>query len=312
MTTKKKVGVITGPTGVGKTRLSLEVAERLEGEIINGDATALYRGMDIGTDKPKPQERARVPHHLLDVADPSEGIHVARYAELVQEAVADILLRGKKPLLVGGSILYIRAATLGYRFPPVPPDPAFRQAMERRASEEGKEALYRELLSIDPEVKAFIHPHNVRRVIRALEIYRATGEPPSRHLRRPPQPTLERRVVALTRPRDQLRRLIRERIDRELAEGFIQEVEELLRRYPKDLPAFQTLGYREIIRYLEGELTREELPEAIFRRTWQLARRQYTWLRREEDVLWLDLGALDFAEAVDRTVAIFADFFSAP
>ncbi|MDI3269562.1 MAG: tRNA (adenosine(37)-N6)-dimethylallyltransferase MiaA [Bacillota bacterium] len=306
----KRVGVITGPTGVGKTGLSLEVARRLEAEIINGDATALYRGMDIGTDKPRAEARAHVPHHLLDVVDPPEGIHVARYAQLAREAVEDILSRGKRPLFVGGSLLYIRAATLGYFFSPVPPDPSFRQALERRAEREGPEALYRELVAIDPEVVTFVHPRNLRRIIRALEIHRATGEPPSLHLRQKPVPPFARKVVALTRPREELRRLIRQRIFRELEEGFVREVEDLLARYPRDLPVFQTLGYREIIRYLDGHLSWAELPEAIFARTWQLARRQYTWLRREPDVVWLDLGTLSLAEAISEAVGLLGDFFA--
>lgn len=296
--------VILGPTAVGKTDLALDLAPRLGGEIVSADSTQVYRGMDIGTDKPPPEARRRVPHHLVDLRDPDEGFDVATYQRLAGEAVANIAARGRLPMLVGGSGLYIRAVVEGYQFLPAGADPAVREELARRAAERGAEDLLSELVAVDPAAARAIGPGNTRRLIRALEVYRVTGRPISTaHRQPPPYHTLK---LGLTRHREELYRRIEARVERELADGLVEEVAGLLRRYPPDLPAFQAVGYKEVIGYLQGRYDRTAMVALLKRNTRRLAKKQMTWFRRERDVIWLDAGAYDrrglaaAAEAVVR------------
>lgn len=298
--------VILGPTAVGKTALALRLARRLEGEIVSADSAMIYRGMDIGTDKPSPAERAEIPHHLMDVCDPDQPFSVWEYQRRARAAIAAVAARGRLPLLVGGTGLYIRAVIRPwYAFAPAPPDPALRAELAARAAAAGGAALHRELAAVDPEAAARIGPHNVRRLVRALEVYRVTGVPFSRWLERaraaaaPPYDAL---LVGLTRAREDLYRRIEARVEDQLRRGLVAEVRSLLAHgYSPALPALQALGYKEVIAYLEGRVPYEEMVRLLKRNTRRYAKRQETWFRREEGVRWFDLTR-ESAEAVEEAV----------
>ena len=274
--------VIAGPTGVGKSRVALDLAERIGGEIVSADSRQVYRQMDIGTAKPLPEERCRVPHHLIDVVDPDQEFTLAHYRDLATAAIKDILARGRIPLLVGGTGLYIRAVTEGLAVPAVPPDPEYRALLEQRASTEGGGTLHRELGAVDPEAAASIEPKNVRRVIRALEVYRATGRPFSAQQESIPPP-FELQKIGLTCNRELLYGRIDQRVDAMMEVGLLNEVQRLVARgYGWDLPAMSGIGYRQLGQHLRGEM---DLPSAVQRikyETHRYARQQYTWFSLED------------------------------
>lgn len=289
---------VLGPTAVGKSALALELAERAGAEILSLDSMLVYRGLDIGTAKPSAAERARVPHHLLDLVDPPERYDVLRYLADARRAVADVRARGRRPLFVGGTAFYYRALVQGlFEGPPV--DHELRARIEARAEAEGLAALHRELRRIDPDSATRIHPNDRKRVVRALEVFEQTGDPLSVQQRewgwsegRPP-PGRARRVVALRRPAAELEERIRARTAEMLAAGWIDEVRAL-----RDGPGFgptsiQALGYSEVLLHLDGELDRDELRERIALRTRQFARRQRTWFRRFPEIRWIDPASRD-------------------
>ncbi|MDR7568846.1 MAG: tRNA (adenosine(37)-N6)-dimethylallyltransferase MiaA, partial [Armatimonadota bacterium] len=251
---------IVGPTAVGKTEVAVLVAERIGGEILCADSRTVYRGMDIGTAKPSPQLRARVPHHLLDVVEPHEVFTVQRFQQLARETIARIRARDRVPMLVGGTGLYVRAVLDGLRIPPVPPDWELRRRLEEEEHRQPG-VLFRRLREVDPESAARIHPTNLRRLIRALEIWHHLGVPPSQvRARGPEEPSLR---VGLTMDRRMLYARIDRRIDEQLQAGFVEEVRRLLAGgVPPSAPALQALGYREIAAHLHGEMS---LAEAISR-----------------------------------------------
>lgn len=283
--------VICGPTAVGKSALALRLAVRLRGEIISGDSAQVYRGMDIGTAKPTREERELVPHHLVDVRDPDERWNVADFRQAVDDLVPRIAARGHLPMLVGGSMLYIRAVTAAYAFPAEAYDPQVRAQLYEEARRVGSEELHRRLQEVDPEAAARIHPHDWRRITRAWEVFLITGEPISRHAaRRQPGP-YRLLVVGLNRPRAVLYRRIDARVRQMIDQGLAGEVAALLQRgYSPHLPSMQALGYREMVDHLHGLTTREEAERILGRNTRHFARRQLSWMRREEDMIWIDLG----------------------
>lgn len=282
MTERIPVVVLVGPTAVGKTETAIRLAERLEGEIVSADSRLLYRGMDIGTAKPTPDQRARVPHHLIDVADPKEPWSLALYQQAALQALRAIHARGRLPFLVGGTGQYVRAVVEGWSPPPRPPDDRLRRELEAFAAEHGPEALHRRLAQVDPARAAEIDPRNVRRVVRALEIYELTGVPPSR-LRRKEPPPLDPLWVGLTLPRPELYTRIDERIDRMLASGWLEEVRRLLSSgLSPDSPAMSAIGYRQLARHLQGELSLEEAVREIRRVTRQFVRRQANWFKPDD------------------------------
>lgn len=282
---------IVGPTAVGKSRLGLLLAERLNGEIVSADSRQVYRYMDIGTAKPTAAERARVPHHLIDIVDPDADFSVALYQTLASRAIDGIMERGKLAIIVGGSGLYVWSLVEGWEIPRVEPDPGLRTRLEQRAAAEGPESLYRELESADREAAASIDPRNVRRVIRALEIQRNTSVSAgdSRAKKRPRFATF---MVGLTADRRELYRMIDHRVDAMMEEGLVAEVEGLRRRgYGPGLPSMSSVGYREIGLCLDGVL---DLPHAIQRmkfETHRFARHQYAWFRLADPrIRWYDVG----------------------
>jgi tRNA dimethylallyltransferase len=277
---------IVGPTASGKTKLAIEVAGRIGAEIVCADSTTVYRGMDVGTAKPTPGQRARVAHHLVDVAEPSEPFTVARYQRLASEAIGDVRERGREPLLVGGSGLYVRAVVDDLVFPPT--DPAVRARLEREATRAGARAMYERLAELDPPAADRIEPDNVRRTVRALEVAEVSGRPFSSYAEAWDRYPGDRvRAVGIDVPRPGLYERIEARVREQLAEGLVEEVKELAHRGLSGwLTASQAIGYAEIARHLEGELSLDEAVARTVKRTKALARRQLAWFRRDPRVRW--------------------------
>ena len=277
--------VVVGPTGVGKSRLALELAQELGGEVINADSRQVYRYMDIGTGKPGPQDRALVPHHLTDIVDPDQEFSLALFQPLAYHAIEEALQRTKLPILVGGTGQYVWGVVEGWQVPRVPPDSAFRQEMEERARREGFGPLYDELKALDAERASRIDPRNVRRTIRALELARAGGR--GRGKMPPPYRFL---IIGLTAPRRELYARIDGRVDDMIGRGWVEEVRALLDRgYSPSLPAFSSVGYREMVGYLKGELALPEAVQRIKYATHRFARRQFAWFRLADPrISWLE------------------------
>lgn len=282
--------VLAGPTASGKTALSLRLAQEHDCEIVCMDSMQIYRGMDIGTAKPTATEQALVPHHMVDVAEPTEAYSVARYQQEAEECIRDIQRRGKRALLVGGTGLYLRALRHPMAMGDTSGDQGFRQEMETIASEDGgRERLHTMLAETDPESASAIHVNNVRRVIRALEVYHLTGVPFSQQSQTDQPPAFQYRVASLTMDRAQLYQRIEQRVDAMLESGLIDEVRRLLDQgVPATAQAMMGLGYKELIPYLRDERSLDEAVCAIKLGTRHYAKRQLTWMRREEDVLWVD------------------------
>lgn len=284
-----KLVVICGPTCTGKTATAVELAARVAGEIIAADSRTVYRFMDIGTAKPTPAQRARAPHHLLDVATPDEVFTVARFRALARRAIDEIRARGTRPLLVGGTGLYIRAVTDDLPIPEVPPRWELRERLERaeRAEPGG---LHRRLSAVDPAAAARIHPHNVRRLIRALEVFETTGTPIST-LQQPGRSSGSTIRVGLTIDRATLYQRIEARVDEQIAGGLVNEVRRLLEAgYAVTLPSMQGLGYKEIAAHLQGDATLDEAISTLKRNTRRYAKRQLTWFRVDPRIRWLDVA----------------------
>jgi tRNA dimethylallyltransferase len=291
---------IVGPTATGKTALAVRLAGHFGGEIVNADSRQVYRGMDIGTAKPTAAEQSRARHHLVDVVDPDEPFSLGRYLDLAHEALADCWRRDALPFLTGGTGQYVWALLEGWQVPRVPPDPALRAALEAQAEREGAESLLRRLDEVDPEYGARVDRKNLRRVIRALEVYERTGRPISSCQTREP---LDARsiVVGLTCEREELYRRVDERVDAMMAAGLLDEVRGLIERgYGYELPSMSGIGYKQVCQHLAGELSVEEAIERIKTETHRLARMQNTWFRPDDSrIRWLDVGAGDpYGEAL--------------
>lgn len=301
---KFSILTIVGPTASGKTAYAIEQALELGGEIISVDSRQVYRGFVIGTGQPTPDEQARVPHHLVNILDPTEKITAGRYAGLVYERIADIKARGRVPILCGGTGLYVRAIRLGLTSLG-DSDPELRRKVLARIEDEGAEAVYAAFVEIDPDYAATFHPHNVRRLARALEVLEATGQPPSRvqawrrgkgGYTESPTITVEGagevtfELVGLEWPRGELYRRINRRVLEMLDRGWLEEVQQLLEAgVSPDARPMQGVGYRQLVQVVEGELTLDEAVAIIQQRTRQFARRQLTWFRREP-VRWVAPG----------------------
>jgi tRNA dimethylallyltransferase len=281
--------VIVGPTAVGKTRLALRLAQEFDGEIISADSRQVYRGMDIGTAKPTLEECRRVPHHLIDVVAPDKPFTLAQYQGLAYEAIDDVLARGKLPFLVGGTGQYMRTVVEGWGIPRVPPNEELRAELYCQAEVEGAEAIHARLREVDPLAAERIDSRNVRRVVRALEVYLETGQPISELQRKKPPP-YHILQIGLTMERQQLYRSIDERVDRMIEQGLVEEVRGLVERgYGYDLPSMSGLGYQQIGMYLRGEVSLEVAIQLIKHHTRRFVRHQYNWFRlSDEGVRWFD------------------------
>ena len=292
----KPLVIVAGPTAVGKTASSVRLAERIGGEIVSADSMQVYRGMDIGSAKATEEERRGIPHHLLDILDPSEPFSVARYQKAAYAAIRDILSRGKIPILTGGTGFYIQAVLYDIDFTEEESDPEYRASLYRLAEEEGTEALYRILLETDPESAANIPENNVKRVARALEFYHDTGYRMSEHnaRERMKQSPFDYRYFVLYTDREHLYERIDERVDSMLEKGLLSEVKDLKKRgMTEDMTSMHAIGYRQLFRYLEGSASYEEAAEDIKRETRRYAKRQLTWFRREKNARFIDVEKED-------------------
>ena len=288
---KQKLVVITGPTAVGKTKLSIELAKQIGGEIISADSMQVYKFMNIGTDKISPDKMDGVPHHLIDFLDPHEDFNVFSFQKLVKEAIADIASRGKVPIIVGGTGFYIQAVLYDIDFTETDEDESYRHELEERAKTEGVHVLHEELRAVDPESAIAIHENNSKRVIRALEYYKKTGKKISQHNTEQHERTspYDFKYFVLTDDRSVLYSRIEKRVDQMIEDGLEREVKELLGMdIPRDATSMQGLGYREMIGFLEGEYDLERAVYLIKRNTRHFAKRQLTWFKRERDVIWID------------------------
>jgi tRNA dimethylallyltransferase len=275
-----KLIAIVGATAVGKTRLALDLAAQSGAEIVSADSRQIYRGMDIGTAKPTPAEQSAVPHHLIDIVDPDESFSLARFQDLATAAIDDILARGRQPLLVGGTGQYLAAILEGWQIPRVAPQPELRAALEREAALHGNVALHQRLADIDPAAAAAIAPENLRRIIRALEVFEVSGQPISAQQgRRPPPYPIETRW--LIRERNELYARIDQRVDAMMAAGLLNEVAGLIAQgYQWELPAMSSLGYIQFRPCLAGAAERADCVQQLKYDTHAFARRQKSWFRR--------------------------------
>ena len=286
----KRLVAIVGTTGVGKSRLAMQLAQTFNGEIVSADSRQVYRSMDIGTAKPTPPELSLVPQHLVDVVSPDEDFSLAQYQQLACKAIEDIQRRDKLAFLVGGSGLYVWSVLEGWRIPEIPPDPEFRSGLERRAVEVGKDKLYQELVQVDSVVAQRIDPRNVRRIIRALEVCRSNGIPFSQ-LQCKQAPPFDILIIGLTTDRAELYRRIDRRVDEMIEKDLVAEVKKLLDiGYDLGLPAMSGIGYKQIGAFLTGELTLEAAIQRIKFKTHRFVRHQCAWFRlKDERIHWFDI-----------------------
>jgi len=279
--------LIVGPTAVGKTEIAIQLAERLNGEIVSADSRLFYRGMDIGTAKPTPEEQARVPHHLIDIANPDETLSLAVFQQKAREIIDDIHTRSKLPFLVGGTGQYVRAVTQGWTPPEVEPDEDLRNELERQKEEYGIYWLYEKLKDLDPEAAEKIDPRNYRRTIRALEVIMTTGKKFSEQ-RGQSDSTYHLVMIGLNRPREELYHRVDKRIEMMFANGFIDEVKGLLEKgYSPSLPTMSAIGYRECVSVIKAELTEEQAKVQIRHATRVYVRRQANWFKETDpNIRW--------------------------
>jgi tRNA dimethylallyltransferase len=291
---------VVGPTAAGKTALAVRLAEAVGGEIVSADSRQVYRHMDIGTAKATPEERARVPHYLVDVIDPGATLGLAQFQELAYQAIGDITARGQVPFLVGGTGQYVMAVVEGWQVPHVPPDKALRRKLYRQAEEEGAGALHAWLCELDPVAADRIDPRNVRRVIRALEVCLITGQPISGQQEKRP-PAYRLLLIGLTRPRQELYRRIDERVERMIELGLEDEVRRLVAAgYSFDMPAMSGVGYGQFEPYLAGEVTLADVISEIKRATRRFVRHQSNWFRHDDArIHWLDASHDSYDMALD-------------
>jgi tRNA dimethylallyltransferase len=292
--------VLVGPTGVGKTAISIAVAKQIGGEIISGDSMQIYRGMDIGTAKITPAEMAGVPHHLIDLKQPDEPFSVAEFQERVDRLIREISARGHIPMLIGGTGLYVRSILEAYTFTGPDVDQALRDELEAAEGAHGPGHLHAKLTLVDPAAARRLHPNDLRRIIRALEVYLTTGVPISTtQIADPANRRYADLFVGLTMDRSVLYQRIEQRVDQMLQAGWLDEARHLLATYDPHLPTMTSLGYRELVLYLRGSLTDAEAVDLIKRNTRRYAKRQMTWFRRDHQIRWLTV-----THPAERTAAI--------
>lgn len=279
-----EVIAIVGPTASGKTALSIELAKRLNGEIINGDSMQVYQGMDIGTAKIRPEEMDGIPHHLLDIRDPDESFSVAEYQSLVREKIAEIQQRGKLPIIVGGTGLYVQSVLFDYRFSKQQVDEELRQTLNAELERLGPGAMHSKLMELDPEID--IHPNNTRRVLRALEILLSGEEKEDGSLARTPM--YDELIIGLDVPRAKLYERIDSRVDGMMESGLLDEVRRLHERGLRDVQSIKAIGYKELYGYFDGMYPLEEAIVKLKRNSRQYAKRQFTYFRNKMPILWLD------------------------
>lgn len=305
MQSEKKVLILLGPTAVGKTELAIRLAERVGGEIVSADSRLLYRGMDIGTAKPTPEDMARVPHHMIDLAEPDEIWSLALYQQRLMETIREIQTRGNLPIIAGGTGQYIRSLMEGWVIPTVKPDVHLREVLEQWGREIGVEDLHRKVALLDPAAAEKIDANNLRRSVRALEVIFSTGELFSKQKEKE-APDLEFKLIGLSRPREELYARVDARIEAMFSDGFVEEVQTLLERgYSADLPTLSAIGYREVIQYLKGDCSLEDAKVLMRRKTREFIRRQANWFKPDDPgIEWVTMTP-DPLEQITRSVKVW-------
>ena len=296
---KKPLIILTGPTAVGKTRASIGLAKALNGEIISADSMQVYKYMDIGSAKIRPAEMEGIRHYLIDELEPNEEFHVVRFQQMAKQAMEEIYAKNKIPIVVGGTGFYIQALLYDIDFTDNNEESLYRRELEQLAAEKGAACLHAMLTDVDPKSAQIIHANNVKRVIRALEFYRQTGQPISEHneAEREKESPYDFCYFVLNDDREALYERIERRVDQMLTEGLLDEVQSLKEKgYTKDMVSMQGLGYKEILDYLNGECSLEEAIYVLKRDTRHFAKRQLTWFRRERDVIWIDKQDFEHCE----------------
>jgi tRNA dimethylallyltransferase len=300
----KPLLALVGPTAVGKTAAAIELAKRLDGEIVTADSVQVYIGMDVGSAKPDIRERSMAKHHMIDLVEPDFPYSVALYKEAATAVIEDIHSRGKLPILAGGTGLYVNSLLYPMDFTDASCDEAYREELKCIAQEQGAEALHARLALVDEEAAANIHPNNQKRVIRALEVYHMTGRPFSTfqtgYKEQPPPYNLT--LVGLTMPRSELYERIDRRVDAMMERHFLDEVATLLSKYPKNCRAFNSLGYKQLIAYMEGEYSLQDALSLIKRDTRRFAKRQLTWFNRDKRIRWYSI--FDYSRIEDLIMDI--------
>lgn len=305
MQQKQKLLVLVGPTAIGKTELSLSLAKRFNCEIISGDSMQVYRGMNIGTAKLPMTERAYVPHHLLDICDPDDSFTVSDFQTRVRNAIGDIASRGRLPFIVGGTGLYIESVCYHYEFSEAVHDEAYRLQLQQLAAERGNQHVHQLLARIDPVTAKKLHANDLRRVIRALEVFHMTGQTQSEASRQHPKTSpYQLCLLGLTMDRSKLYQRIERRVDEMMESGLLDEVKGLLAQgYDESLTSMQALGYKELIAYIKGEYSFEEAVYRVKRDTRRYAKRQLSWFRHMQDLIWIDVTLRENFSAHEQTIS---------
>jgi len=300
---QRKVLVLVGPTASGKSRLSIPLASRLNGEIISADSRQIYRHMDIGTAKPSPGERGKIRHYFVDELDPAEHFDAGEFGRRGRGTIDEVFRKGKLPIVVGGSGLYIRALVDGF-FEGPSADSGVRTELFERAREDGNESLLRELERVDPEAARGMLPTNIRRIVRALEVYTLTGAPMTSLQKSNVPANFVPTIFGLRWKRDLLYRRINERVDKMLADGFLEEVRRLQQLgYSPDLNALQTVGYKEAFEHLGGRISEDVMIELMKRNSRRYAKRQMTWFRGDERIVWIDVSDESGFDEIAESIA---------
>lgn len=286
---KPKVIVICGPTASGKTALSIQLAQKINGEIISSDSMQIYKNMNIGTAKPDKQEMQGIKHYLLDFVEPNQRYSVADYKKDAENAMEDILQKGKVPIIVGGTGLYVDSLIYGIEYPNIEFDENYRKKLEKRAEKEGLEKLYEEARKIDPQAMEKISRNDQKRILRVLEIYNATGKTKTEQEieSRKNEVKYDYRVFAINMDREKLYDRINKRVDIMIQKGLIEEVENLLKKYNEFPTAMQGLGYKEVVEYIQGKVLKEDMIENIKRESRRYAKRQITWFKKNKQTIWI-------------------------
>ncbi|WP_275669575.1 tRNA (adenosine(37)-N6)-dimethylallyltransferase MiaA [Metabacillus litoralis] len=287
---REKLVVIIGPTAVGKTKLSIDLAHRMNGEIISGDSMQIYKGMNVGTAKIRKDEMENIPHHLIDIKNPNEDFSVAEFQETVRPLINNITSRNKMPMIVGGTGLYIQSVLYDYQFTESPSNPVFREKMYKLLEEKGEKVLHEQLVLIDPVSAKNIHPNNSRRVIRALEVYECTKKPMSEYINDQEKHLLyDVALIGLSMDRDVLYDRINHRVDIMVEQGVLTEAKELFDKGLRDSQAAKAIGYKEFFDYLDGSCTLDEVILQLKQNSRRYAKRQLTWFRNKMEVKWFDM-----------------------
>ncbi|MBT2637031.1 tRNA (adenosine(37)-N6)-dimethylallyltransferase MiaA [Bacillus sp. ISL-39] len=308
MEQKQKLIVLIGPTAVGKTKLSIELAKRFNGEIISGDSMQIYKGMDIGTAKITMEEMEGIPHHLIDIKEPDESFSTAEFQEQVRKKIDEISSRGKMPMIVGGTGLYIQSVIFDYHFTDAPSDPNFRRSLEQAAEEKGQEFLHGKLKDADPESASRIHPNNVRRVIRALEIIHCTGKTAGElQENQSPELLYSTALIGLTMDREMLYNRINYRVDLMMKQGLLDEVQYFYEKGLRECQSIQAIGYKELYDYFDGKVSLELAIENLKQNSRRYAKRQLTWFRNKMNVEWFDMSESKDAEKKFAEISKFIE-----